>query len=127
MKNLIPIDVATRINHEVNHSVTYMDDLAQYGVPEFWALAGEFEDCDGFALTKRHKLRQLGYADSSHMAVCITETGGGHAVCIVDTLGGAYVLDNRHPFPMQKSQLNYRWIGIEIRNDEGESRWHELK
>lgn len=126
MANLIPLDVATRINLEVNESATYKTDLAQYGKHEFWALAGKFGDCEDYAALKRHKLRALGYADSVHMAVCVIN-GVGHAVCIVDTLTGAYVLDNRHPYPMRKSQLSYDWMGIEVRNDEGESIWRDLK
>lgn len=124
---LIPLDLATRINLGVNESVTYKTDLEQYDKPEFWALVGEFGDCEDYALLKRHKLRELGYAESAHMVACYTETGEGHAVCIVDTITGAYVLDNRHPYPMRKSQLNYNWIGIEVKNDDGESKWRELK
>lgn len=125
--SLVPLDLAERINKHVNESITYQDDLAQYGKPEFWALAGKFGDCEDYALLKRHKLREAGCADSVHMALCRTEAGEVHAVCIVDTPSGVYVLDNRHPYPMLKSQLEYQWIGIEVWSDEGESIWHDLK
>lgn len=35
-------NVAQRINSQVNASVTYKTDLAQFEVPEFWQEAGVF-------------------------------------------------------------------------------------
>ena len=35
-------NLAERINSDVNASVTYKTDLAQYATPEFWTEAGTF-------------------------------------------------------------------------------------
>ena len=45
--------IASRINREVNASVTWMSDSEQFGVPEFWSEAGTFGDCEDYALLKR--------------------------------------------------------------------------
>ena len=128
MSRLVPIEVAERINTQVNESVTYKDDMAQYGKPEWWSLAGGCGDCEDYALLKRHLLREEGYGEHVHMVACVTEEGEGHAVVLVDTPLGFRVLDNRFPYIMEKSQLpNYKWVSIEIQNGEGDSSWHGLK
>ena len=43
--------LAERINSDVNASVTYKTDLAQYGTPEHWCLPTDFGDCEDYALT----------------------------------------------------------------------------
>ena len=44
-------NTAQRINSQVNASVTYKTDLAQFKVPEFWTVAGKFGDCEDYAYT----------------------------------------------------------------------------
>ena len=41
--------LASRINSDVNASVKYKTDLGQYGVPEFWTVAGKYGDCEDYA------------------------------------------------------------------------------
>lgn len=121
--NLIPSSIATQINRQVNESTTYKADIEQYGKPEWWTIANGCGDCEDYALLKRHLLREAGYGDAVHMVTCLTETGEGHCVLLVDTPDGFRVLDNRFPYPMEKSQLpNYQWISIEV-----DGVWHELR
>ena len=54
-------NVAQRINSQVNASVTYKTDLAQFEVPEFWQEAGKFGDCEDYALLKRKMLIDAGF------------------------------------------------------------------
>ena len=42
--------------------LTYKTDLEQFGVPEFWQEAGAFGDCEDYALLKRHRLIESGFA-----------------------------------------------------------------
>ena len=42
--------IASRINSDVNASVTYKTDLAQYGKPEHWCLPTDFGDCEDYAM-----------------------------------------------------------------------------
>ena len=54
--------IAERINSKVNASVTYKTDLEQYSTPEFWKEAGAFGDCEDYALLKRQRLLESGFA-----------------------------------------------------------------
>jgi len=102
--------LAERINSDVNASVTYKTDLAQYGTPEHWCLPYKFGDCEDYALLKRAYLLEQGWpADKLNLCCCWCETGEYHCVLIVDTDKGFFVLDNRHYSPMKPSALGYTW------------------
>jgi predicted transglutaminase-like cysteine proteinase len=106
---VIPFNIAQQVHEQVNNSTEYVTDQAQHGKPDFWADCGDLGDCEDYALAKRRILRDAGYGDLCHMALCWTETGEYHAVLIVECLEGNFVLDNRHAFPMKKQDLGYRW------------------
>ena len=114
--------IAERINSQVNASVTYKTDLEQYSTPEFWTVAGKFGDCEDYALLKRaYLLEQGANPDDLYLACCWCETGEYHCVLIAETEKGAYVLDNRYPFLIQPSQVNYKWDKA-LRGN----KWYEL-
>ena len=103
-------NVAERINLQVNASVTYKTDLAQFEVPEFWQEAGKYGDCEDYALAKRNALLQAGWPkDKLGLCVCYTQSGEGHCVLWVGTDKGSFILDNNYDFPMKPSDLPYRW------------------
>jgi predicted transglutaminase-like cysteine proteinase len=86
-----------RVNRRVNAAVTPMTDLAQFGRVEVWTLpesgAG---DCEDFALAKRAALIAAGVPRGAlSIAVADDPIDGGHAVLLVRTDRGDYVLDNR--------------------------------
>ena len=58
--------LAERINREVNASVTYKTDLAQYGTPEHWCLPTDFGDCEDYALLKRKLLLEQGWSNDQY-------------------------------------------------------------
>ena len=39
----------------------YKSDLEQFDTPEFWVKAGQYGDCEDYALAKREALLQAGY------------------------------------------------------------------
>ena len=103
-------NVAQRINAQVNASVTYKTDLAQFEVPELWQEAGKFGDCEDYALAKRSALLHTGWPkDKLGLCVCYTQSGEGHCVLWVDTDKGSFILDNNYAFPMKPSELPYKW------------------
>lgn len=103
-------NAAQRINSQVNASVTYKTDLAQFEVPEFWQEAGKFGDCEDYALAKRTALLQAGWPkDKLGLCVCYTQSGEGHCVLWVGTDKGSFILDNNYYFPMKPSELTYKW------------------
>ena len=66
--------VAERINSDVNASVSYKTDLEQYSKPEHWCLPTDFGDCEDYALLKRHRLIESGFARKDlHLACCWTK------------------------------------------------------
>jgi len=116
--------IAERINSDVNASVTYKSDLEQYSTPEFWKEAGAFGDCEDYALLKRHRLIESGFACKDlHLALCWDETGAYHCVLLCRTDKGWFVLDNRHPLPMIPKQCGYAW---DKALDEVDGKWYVL-
>ena len=102
-------DFAESIHQKVNSDTTYRTDLYQYGVPEFWTLAGKYGDCEDYALTKRTALLNAGW-DKDKLGLCICYINGeGHCCLWVDTDKGSFILDNNYDFPMKPSDLHYRW------------------
>ena len=103
-------NTAQRINAQVNASVTYKTDLAQFEVPEFWQEAGKFGDCEDYALAKRSALLHTGWPkDKLGLCVCYTQSGEGHCVLWVETDKGSFILDNNYAFPVKPSELPYKW------------------
>ena len=86
------------VNNAVNREPG-VTDLALYGRPEFWTLMdGHGGDCEDYALTKRARLIAAGLPpDCLQIARGRLFDGSGHAVLLVETDRGAYVLDNINP------------------------------
>lgn len=105
------------VNRAVNQDIRYRADILVHKTPEFWQAAINEGDCEDYALEKRRRLLALG-ADMQDLSLATahTETNEYHAVLIVKTDRGDFVLDNRYPEPMARQELAYRWDKIE---DEG--------
>ena len=98
------------MNSTINESTSYRSDAAQYAKPDYWEAASGTGDCEDYALAKRNRLIAAGCDPLAiHLATCWVETGEYHAVLIVNTSTGDYVLDNRYPFPMMRQDLEYKW------------------
>lgn len=109
---MIAYNLAKSVNTEVNSGTTPMTDKSQYGVDEYFefAVKGGYEDCDGFALSKRQKLIELGVSYDDYFLVRCKIPEGGHLVLAVNTDKGWFILDNLHDFPMSPSSLGYEWV-----------------
>ena len=114
--------IAEQVHREVNFNVNYVSDDENYGTPEYWTEAIKSGDCEDYALAKRAKLLSIGWKEEDiAICICITETGDGHGVLLVDTDKGGFILDNRYEWPMVPSSLPYKWISI-LRG----GKWYEL-
>lgn len=105
------------VNFAVNQGTRYETDLAQYGVPEFWApiSAKGFGDCEDYCLTKMARLRALGWPQASlDIAVCYDAAGAGHAVLIAHLDRGDWVLDNNRDDPMPWKTAPYKWLEVSV-------------
>ena len=110
MTTLKSYSIAERINSDVNARVMYKSDLEQFDTPEFWVKAGQYGDCEDYALAKREALLQAGWPkDKLGLCVCYTQLGEGHCVLWVDTDKGSFILDNNYAFPVKPSELPYKW------------------
>lgn len=79
------------VNRQVNGSIRPVRDRQ-----EEWNANVRAGDCEDFALTKRIALMKAGLpASALRMAVAVTASGEGHAVLVVKTNSGDFVLDNR--------------------------------
>lgn len=109
----IPFELTAAINSNVNNSTTYMTDFQQYGIPEYFETVrpGGFEDCDGYALTKRGQLLSKGFnPDDLMLCACFLPNGEGHMVLAVHTDCGWFVLCNNYRVPMIPKHLPYTWL-----------------
>lgn len=103
-----------RTNAIVNLAIAPRDDVETYGVADYWATPLETGvksgDCEDYVLEKRHQLVAAGLpASALSIAVVLTEKGEAHAVLVVATSTGDYVLDNRTPWILPWTQTPYRW------------------
>jgi predicted transglutaminase-like cysteine proteinase len=85
-----------QINSQVNSTIREVSDLEQYGREDVWALPTSGKgDCEDFALLKRKILIERGWPSAAlSVAVGSTAQGEAHAVLLVSTAQGQYVLDN---------------------------------
>lgn len=92
-----------RVNREGNAKITWTDDRASWGLDDMWDFPCEYDhrlydDCDSFALWKMRRLIELGLPSTPLLlTIGQAENGVGHAVLVVRTTTGDYVLDNRFP------------------------------
>lgn len=92
--------MARQVNRVVNQT-RYIEDKNLWGKTDYWATPAEFlkrgGDCEDFAITKYTALRALGVPESRlRIAIVQDEIKNiPHAVLVVYTDGGAYVLDNQ--------------------------------
>lgn len=109
-----PYSLAKSVNHEVNESTSYRSDLSLYQRAEHWEPAAGEGDCEDYALAKRAALLKAGAdLDDLRLATCWCEDGGYHAVLVVTTDEGEFVLDNRYQDPMPRQLLPYKWDKIQ--------------
>ncbi len=100
LKNSSTRDQIAAVNDYINY-VSYVEDSRNYGTSDKWATPIEFlakgGDCEDFAIAKYASLRALGFStDQLRIAIVQDKIKNiPHAVLIVYTEQGTYVLDNQ--------------------------------
>lgn len=112
LKEIWPL--LTSVNDRINRSMVERTDQEIYGVSEYWAMPLEaglkVGDCEDYALEKRHALIAAGVpAQLLSIAVVSTVRGDTHAVLLVATDHGEYVLDNLSAWVVPWTQAGYTW------------------
>ncbi|WP_269714841.1 transglutaminase-like cysteine peptidase [Caulobacter sp. NIBR2454] len=104
-----------KINRKINHDLVRRTDLEGYGQEDYWAApissgAAAYGDCEDYVLEKRRALMAVGVpASALSVAVVTTPWGETHAVLLVDTDQGEYVLDNLSSFIAPWAKVGYAW------------------
>jgi predicted transglutaminase-like cysteine proteinase len=102
-----------RVNASVNRSISPRRDAKL----DVWSVNVRTGDCEDYALTKRHKLIQSGIpASALRIAQVRTPRGEAHAILVVDTDRGRFVLDNLTGAIKPLSQTRYRVVSIQTAN-----------
>ena len=85
-----------QINSHVNSTIREVSDREQYGRDDVWTLPTSGKgDCEDFAMLKRKMLIERGWPSSAlSITVGATAQGEAHAVLLVSTSQGQFVLDN---------------------------------
>lgn len=96
-------DLMARINSEVNEAVEFLPDAEQSQMEDVWSYPDDcYGDCEDFALEKRRRLVLAGVPSASlTLAVTFHQTQlFPHAVLLVESDSGTWVLDDLSDRPM---------------------------
>lgn len=96
-----------RVNAHVNRTIT-----PEAGGPIIWRVGVAAGDCDEYAATKRNLLIREGIPPSSIRFAYVKVRGEGHAIVVVRTSRGDFVLDNLHRSVRPLSQTGYRILSM---------------
>ena len=105
----------SKTNLAINNAIKRADDLDNDGVPDQWNLplldGTRKGDCEDYALEKRRQLVKAGLPpEALSLAIVRTSWGETHAVLVVDTDHGTYVLDSLTPWVTPWTQAHFQWI-----------------
>jgi predicted transglutaminase-like cysteine proteinase len=101
-------------NSSINRAITSRSDAEVYGASDVWTTPLEFGrklgDCEDYVLEKRRALVAIGLPPQAlSIAVVITSRGLTHAVLLVNTDRGEYVLDNLSGWVLPWTETTYEW------------------
>jgi predicted transglutaminase-like cysteine proteinase len=100
------------VNRQVNGMLEPMTDAEHWGVSDRWDMPDDGAgDCEDYQLLKRRLLVEQGFpARALRMTVVIDKTGEGHAVLMVRTDRGDFILDNKQNSVLPWHQTGYTFV-----------------
>ncbi len=100
------------VNNRTNREISAITDEEHWGVVDRWDLPTDGKgDCEDYALLKRQRLAEAGLPRRAMlMTVVIDEENAGHAVLMIRTDRGDYVLDNKRNAILPWSQTGYVYV-----------------
>lgn len=109
------------VNTEVNRTIHPMSDIAQFGVEEHWTLPHSgYGDCEDYQLLKRLMLVKAGFPRRALlMTTVLDELNEGHAVLMVRTDRGDFILDNKTDEVSLWHQTPYTYLKRESQDGSG--------
>ena len=96
----------------MNRQIKPATDAEHWGVVDSWDFPGDSKgDCEDYQLLKRKMLVDAGLPRRAiRMTVVIDEEGQGHAVMMVRTDRGDFVLDNKRDAVLTWEKTQYTYI-----------------
>ena len=115
--------LAEKVNTSINRQTREVADEVQYNLSEYWALPTALGgDCEDFALAKKQALISNGVVpEQLLLATVLDQRGNPHAVLVLRTDSGDYVLDN-----LTNSILAWRETGytfLRMQNPASPGQW----
>ena len=109
-------ETLTRVNSQVNAAIRPMTDHEHWGVADRWDLAEDgYGDCEDYQLVKRKRLVAAGFPRRALlMTAVLDEAGAPHAVMMVRTNRGDFILDNRHNAVLPWRRTGYIYLQREV-------------
>ncbi len=105
------LSLLDRVNRDVNGSIR---PQAETGRTDVWKIGGPSGDCEDYALTKQAALLRKGFPSSALlMTTVVTRSGEPHAVLMVRTDRGDFVLDNLSPLIKPWNSTGYRFTSMQ--------------
>ncbi len=118
--------IAKSVNSAVNAEVRAISDRRQYGREDVWALpTSTGGDCEDFALAKKKRLIEAGLPPASLLiATVLDRHREPHAVLVLRTGSGDYVLDNltSRVLPWQKTGYSF----LRMQNPDAPRNWDAI-
>lgn len=109
--SLDTLSVIDRVNREVNAAMRPQPESAG---KDLWKIGGSSGDCEDYALTKRAALLRKGFPSSSLlMAAVVTGRGEDHAILVVRTDRGDFVLDNLNNTVKPWTRTGYTFLSMQ--------------
>lgn len=96
------------VNRKVNRTIQPKHDRG-----DIWSINVRSGDCEDYVLTKRAALIKRGVsAGALRIATAYTKSGEGHAVLVVRTNRGDFVLDNRTQAIIEWHKTDLSWVAM---------------
>lgn len=105
--------LVNRINRGRNRAIRHVADQRLYGRDDHWTIPSDDDlrgDCEDFVLAKRADLIAAGVpAETLSIAIVETASGEAHAVLLIASDQGEFVLDSLSPWIARWDRVAYRW------------------
>lgn len=119
--------LARGINRAINTRYRQITDRSQYGAEEVWSLptASRGGDCEDFVLAKKQSLIAAGVAPGRLLIATVLDRRRAlHAVLVLRTDAGDYVLDNLNNSVKSWQETGYSFLRMQ--NPEAPHRWNAV-
>ena len=105
-------ETLTQVNRQVNASIRSTTDMEHWGVEDHWDFAEDgYGDCEDYQLVKRKRLVAAGFPRRAlRMTAVIDGDGQPHAVLMVRTDRGDFILDNKQSTVLPWRRTGYIYL-----------------